>query len=190
MRAPVWRMTGRGFWARCARSSGTTEQLLVPQGGERPGRAARPRTPGEEGPRRDLGAEDKPRARRRQHSGGLRGQAPKATVKITDDLTGCWRSMTTRPGTGSTCTTNPIESTFATVAPDQSQARFAGRRSPWRSLSIEQTAGARSTHHPSPWSVPEPPSSTANSRTTRRGRPTRSRLKILSTGPTIAPAHR
>src|SRR3954464_842712 len=95
---------------------------------------------------------------------------PKAVAKITDDLDVLlafydfpaehWIHLRT---------TNPIESTFATVRLRQRVTKGPGSRAPasrWRSSSSSppNTAGARSTHRTSsPWSVPAPPSRTASS---------------------------
>ena len=93
--------------------------MLVPQDRQRPRRAAQVRTPGrEECPGGDLGAEDKDHARAavKAFDAAFVAKFPKATAKITDDaeelLAFCdypaehWVHLRT---------TNPIESTFATV---------------------------------------------------------------------------
>jgi transposase-like protein len=109
-----------GSGARCGRCSGRPGRaLLVPQDGERAGPAAGVRAPGgEEVAGGDLGRRGQgPRPQRRQGvRGRLRAKFPKAVAKITDDLDELlafydypaehWVHLRT---------TNPIESTFATV---------------------------------------------------------------------------
>ena len=134
------------------------------------------------------GAEDKPHALAavRAFEAAYGAKFPKAAAKITDDAEEllaffdypCEHWVHLR-------TTNPIESTFATVRHRTKVTKGPGRgRRGWRwrssSSSQRKTAGAPSTHPTSsPWSAPGRPLSTANSSKGPARTPSRKQLKDL-----------
>ena len=106
--------------------------MLVPQERQRAGRVAQERAQGcEEGPGRDRGAEDKEHAEAaaKAFADAYGAKFPKAVAKITDDLPELlafydypaehWAHLRT---------TNPIESTFATVRLRQRVTKGPGSR--------------------------------------------------------------
>ena len=119
---PGRRRRGAGVLERAARGvpAGQGGPLLVPQDRERAGRAAEVRAPGgEEGPGGDLGRRGQAACPRRGE--GLRvpptaRSSPRPPRRSPTMRRSCWRSSTTRAEHWVHLrTTNPIESTFATV---------------------------------------------------------------------------
>ena len=124
MRAPVLAVGdgALGFWSalREVFPAGQGGPLLVPQDRERAGRAAEVRAPGgEEGAGGDLGRRGQAARPRRGEGlrGRLRGEVPQGRREDhRRRWRSCWRSTTTpREHWVHLRTTNPIESTFATV---------------------------------------------------------------------------
>ena len=134
------------------------------------------------------GAEDKPHARAAVKAFELAYGAkfPKAAAKITDDVEELLAFFDYPPSTGCTCarrTRSSRPSRRSGTGPRSPRAPARGPPGwPWRSSSSSQrkTAGGPSTHPTSsPWSVPERPSSTANSSNDPARTPSRKQLKDL-----------